>query len=148
VDRAIIEKIFRVRRRRAIQLMHRFGGFQAGKAFLLERDRLLQQLHELAGTPDVGQEMRRRQRLSSALDDASRNWEARAIPIRITSGTRDRLVADLPCGILLTAGWLIIEFTVVEDLLSKLYELAQAAANDFGGFSAAAERQDPDRTCW
>ena len=41
VDRAGIERIFGVRRRRAIELMHQFGGYQTGRTFLLDRVRLL-----------------------------------------------------------------------------------------------------------
>ena len=31
VDRAVIERVFGLRRRRAIELLHRFGGYQAGR---------------------------------------------------------------------------------------------------------------------
>jgi hypothetical protein len=33
VDRAVIERLFGLRRRRAIELLHRFGGYQAGRTF-------------------------------------------------------------------------------------------------------------------
>ena len=33
VDRAVIEHLFGLRRRRAIQLPHRFGGYQAGRTY-------------------------------------------------------------------------------------------------------------------
>ena len=33
IDRAMCERIFGVRRRRALQLMHSFGGWQSGQAF-------------------------------------------------------------------------------------------------------------------
>jgi hypothetical protein len=36
-DRAMCEQIFGVRRRRAIELMHCFGGYQAGNTVLLDR---------------------------------------------------------------------------------------------------------------
>jgi len=37
VDRAIIERLFGLRRRQAIELLHRFGGYQAGRTFLVDR---------------------------------------------------------------------------------------------------------------
>ena len=46
VDRAVFEQVFGVRRRRAIELLHYFGGFQAGKTFLVERSSLLRQLRQ------------------------------------------------------------------------------------------------------
>ena len=48
-------------------------------------------------------------------------------------------VARLSAGIALEPGHLHIEFSGTEDLLAKLYELSQAAANDFDRFRAAAE---------
>ena len=48
VDRAGIERIFGLKRRRAIELLHQFGGYQAGRTFLVERRGLLQALEALA----------------------------------------------------------------------------------------------------
>ena len=44
VDRAGIEHIFGLKRRRAIELMHQFGGYQAGHTFLVDRARLLEEI--------------------------------------------------------------------------------------------------------
>jgi hypothetical protein len=33
IDRAMCERLFGVRRRRALQLMHSFGGWQSGQAY-------------------------------------------------------------------------------------------------------------------
>ena len=41
VDRAALQKLLRVERRTAIRLLHRFGGFQAGKTFLIDRVELI-----------------------------------------------------------------------------------------------------------
>ena len=139
VDRAVIERLFGVKRRQAIQLMHRFGGYQAGKTFLLETGRLTEKLQELADTPGFREVDQRKRRLSSMLDEAWQYRAAHSIRIPVSASTRDRVVADLPPGIVLMAGRLMINFTDVEDLVSKLYELAQAAANDFDAFSAAAQ---------
>jgi hypothetical protein len=48
VDRAIVERLFGLRRRRAIELLHRFGGYQAGRTFLIDRKILIEQLQRLA----------------------------------------------------------------------------------------------------
>jgi hypothetical protein len=37
VDRTIVEKVLRIHRRTAIRLLHRCGGLQAGKTFLIGR---------------------------------------------------------------------------------------------------------------
>jgi hypothetical protein len=48
-------------------------------------------------------------------------------------------LAELSAGVALGPGHLHIAFSGTEDLLSKLYELSQAATNDFDRFRAAAE---------
>ena len=81
VDRSIFEKVFGVRRRRAIQLMHRFGGFQSGKTFWIERSSLLRQLESLEASGEVSSDLRRRERLSSQLDQVRQYARAARVPI-------------------------------------------------------------------
>ena len=47
LDRAAIQRLFNFHRRRAIQLMHAVGGYQAGHSFLVDRKRLIAQLEVL-----------------------------------------------------------------------------------------------------
>jgi hypothetical protein len=58
VDRAMIERLFCLKRRRAIELMHQFGGYQTGRSFLVERRSILAvvwcvHLRLLIGSPAV-----------------------------------------------------------------------------------------------
>jgi hypothetical protein len=110
VDRAILEKVLRIERRTAIRLMNRFGGFQTGKTFLIDRVRLIEQLEQL-----------------------------RKVRVDVAPDVRDRRMKDLPAGIHLKPGELRIEFYGAEDLLRHLFELSQAMVNDFGRFQAAVE---------
>jgi hypothetical protein len=55
----------------------------------------------------------------------------------------DLLLSSLSPGVALEAGHLHIAFTGTEDLLGKLFELAQAASNDFDRFRAASESAEP-----
>ena len=68
VDRAVIEHIFGLKRRRAIELMHEFGGYQAGRTFLLDRVRLLEALQSLESQEDYTAEKRRRERLGDVVE--------------------------------------------------------------------------------
>src|SRR5450756_1560726 len=68
VDRCGIEYIFGLRRRRAIELMHQFGGYQAGRTFLLDRARLLEALQSLESREDYSVEKRRRERLGDVVE--------------------------------------------------------------------------------
>jgi hypothetical protein len=134
VDRAGIEHIFGLRRRRAIELMHQFGGYQAGHTFLVDRARLLEALQSLESGEDYTAEKRRRERLGDVVE-ASREHLISArvrIPVRATAvrASLDRLAP----GVLLLPGMLTIEFRHPIELLEKLYGLAQAIGHDFERF--------------
>jgi hypothetical protein len=129
LDRASIEAIFRVRRRRAIELLHRFGGYQAGKTFLVDRNALLRQLEMLEAGAAFGQEKARRRRVSEEIDQAKAVLRGRAISIPPVDS-----VAGVPEGARLRAGELRIAFDDSEDLLRQLLELAMVIRNDYEGF--------------
>ena len=141
LDRAVFERIFGVRRRRAIQLMHYFGGYESGRALLVDRVGVLQQLEPLQAGAEFVLEQRRRQRLTEALEKARRYRAAAGVRIPVRPGAQDRHIDDLPEGIELQPGSLHVEFGKAEDLLAKLFELSKAAANDFEAFRNAAEGQ-------
>ena len=126
VDRSGIEHIFGLRRRRAIELMHQFGGYEAGRTFLLDRARLLESLRSLESQEDYAVEKRRRERLRDVVDAAREHLILTRvrIPVRATAvrPSLDRLAP----GVLLLPGILSIEFRHPVDLLEKLYGLAQA----------------------
>jgi hypothetical protein len=139
VDRSVIERLFGLRRRRAIELLHRFGGYQAGRTFLVDRRRLLDQLRRLMEGEDFQVESRRKERLGQAVDELRRYQAAARVKIPVQPVVLNRKVADLAAGVALEPGHLHIEFSGTEDLLSKLYELSRAAANDFDRFRAVTE---------
>jgi hypothetical protein len=139
LDRSVFERIFGVRRRRAIQLMHFFGGYESGRALLVDRMVLLQQLEPLEAGAEFVLEQRRRQRLTEALEKVRRFRAAAAVRIEVSPDVETRRLRDLPDGIELQPGSLRVAFGKTEDLLAKLFELSKAAANDFEAFRSAAE---------
>jgi hypothetical protein len=68
-----------------------------------------------------------------------RHQTAARVKISVQPDVFSRKLAELSAGVALGPGHLHIEFSGTEDLLSKLYELSQAASNDFDRFRAAAE---------
>jgi hypothetical protein len=142
IDRSILEKVLRVQRRTAIRLLHRFGGFQSGKTFLIDRLQLIAKLEDVDGGDDVTAERDRRTRLADELEKTRRLAPGRKVRINTADDVRDRVMHDLPAGIHLRPGELRIEFFGAEDLLRHLYELSQAMVNDFGRFQAAVG-EDP-----
>jgi hypothetical protein len=131
LDRAAFELLFQVRRRQAIQLMHRFGGYQIGKTFLIDRLQLVAELERACAGTDFAFEVRRKQRLAESMEKLERHRAAAQVRIPVAPST----VAGLPfpSDVDLTPGRLTIEFASPEDLLSKLFLLAQKIAEDFEG---------------
>ena len=134
IDRAMCERIFGVRRRRALQLMHSFGGWQSGQAYLVDRLALLRQLEPFQNGAELVMEQRRRQRLQETLEETRRHRVAARVILPVPGDANLRTMVDLPAGVHLQPGSLRVEFGEAEELLAKLFELAQAAAHDFDGF--------------
>ena len=139
VDRAIIERLFGLRRRQAIELLHRFGGYQAGRTFLVDRHVLIAKLRGLAEGEDFEREIRRKERLGGVIDQLRRYQAAARVSIPVPPDVFNRKLKDLSAGVALEPGHLHVEFSDAEELLGKLFELAQVASNDFDRFRAAAE---------
>ena len=67
------------------------------------------------------------------------NQAAARVQIPVPADVYQRKLADLSAGVALERGHLHVEFSGVEELLGKLYELAQVASNDFDRFRTAVE---------
>jgi hypothetical protein len=134
VDRAVCERLFRLRRRRAIDLIHFFGGYQAGRTFLIDRPKLVAQLEQIRDSPDFKMEWRRKDRLAERLEAIRRLQAGARVAIPVEPEVLSQRLPDLPAGIGLSPGELHIQFRSSEELLSKLFALAQAIANDFEAF--------------
>src|ERR1022692_2986184 len=131
VDRAGIERLFRLRRRRAIELMHQFGGYQTGRTFLVDRARLLEALQALESQEDYGAEKRRRERLGDVVEASREHLIAMRVRIPVRAAAARASLDRLAPGVLLMPGMLSIEFRHPIELLEKLYGLAQAISHDF-----------------
>ena len=145
VDRAIIERLFGLRRRRAIELLHRLGGYQTGKTFLVDRQVLIESLRRLAAGEEFDRESRRKERLDGALDQLRRHQSVARVSIPVAADVFSRKLKDLSPGLALEPGHLHVAFSGAEELLGKLYELAQVASNDFDRFRATVESVESRR---
>jgi hypothetical protein len=106
--------------------MHRFGGYQAGRTFLIAREDLLRQLEAIRDGDAYQWESRRRERLDQALQ--------KRIVIQVTPEVRDRKLANLPSGVKLERRKLEIRFESMEELLRQLLEFSQVISNDYDSF--------------
>jgi len=131
VDRAVIERIFGLKRRRAIELLHQFGGYQTGRTFLLDRTRLLEALQTLESAEPYAAEKRRRERLRDVVEASHEHLISTRVRIPVRAAAGRPSLERLAPGIRLTRDLLCIEFRNPVELLEKLYGLAQALAQDF-----------------
>jgi len=134
LDRAVCERLFHLRRRRAIDLIRCFGGYQAGRTFLVDRPKLVAQLEQIRDSPDFKMEWRRKERLAERLDAIRRLQTGARVSIAVEPEILRERLPDLPPGVSLSAGALHIQFQSPEELLSQLFALAQAIANDYEAF--------------
>jgi hypothetical protein len=139
VDRAVIQRVFGLGRRQAIEFMHRFGGYEAGHTLLIERSRLLAALEAIASGSEYQQESARREKLTAALTRFQRSRRADEVRIGVTPEVFEARMPTLPEAVHLEPGRLEIGFSGSQDLLTKLFSLAQAAANDYEGFQQASD---------
>jgi hypothetical protein len=138
IDRAAVERLFGLRRRQAIELMHRFGGYQAGRTFLIGRDQILRQLDRVVAGDDCQRETARRERVSAEIEKIQRTRQSEAVRIPVSPDVFAATMRTLAPDVQLRLGKLEIEFIGAEDLLRKLFSLAQAVANDYGNFERVA----------
>ena len=98
LDRAVCERIFGVRRRRAIDLMQQFGGYRAGNTILIDRLDLIRRLQSMADEP-MSKES------GSGNSASQRNWRSwRSTGARRPCGfTSDRKPQVVPSPICLAA---------------------------------------------
>jgi hypothetical protein len=134
VDRSGIERIFGLKRRRAIELLHQFGGYQAGRSFLMDRARLLEALQSLESGEDYTAEKRRRERLGDVVEASREHLILTRVEIPVHAAAMRPSLDRLAPGVLLMPGMLSIEFRHPVELLEKLYWLAQAISHDFERF--------------
>jgi hypothetical protein len=133
LDRAAVEKLLDVSRRDAIRLLHRFGGYQAGKTFLISREDLIAALERVQAGDDFEHEIRRRERLNESLEATRRELVARRVTLPVSPEVTFP-AHGLPSGVRLGDGRIEVEFESAEELLARLFEIAQLASSDFERF--------------
>ena len=143
LDRRACERVFGVRRRRAIELMKRFCVFQTGNVLVVDRLVVIERLRQIQDGDQFTEERERKERLSSRIEQISRYRSAARVRIPVSPNAMDRCFPDLPQGVCLVNGKLVAEFGSVEQLLQRLYEVAQAAANDYEAFRSYIEDTQP-----
>jgi hypothetical protein len=142
IDRATLERVLQVGRRRAQQILQPCARIQVGSNSVAEREELIDHLRQLASGDSIHYERRRRERLAQALADVEKSWSARTRAlVEAPSNIVNQELANLPSGVRLCRGQIIVEFSTAVEALQKLLAIAMAAGNDLDGFERLVEKQ-------
>jgi hypothetical protein len=135
VDRAALERILGVGRRRAQQILEPCVRQRAGSNGVAEREELIAHLNALASGETVYYENRRRRRLGKAIARLDQEWKERPkVLVEAPAAIVNQELANLPAGVSLRPGEITVRFTTAEEALRKLLALAMAMGNDIDGF--------------
>jgi hypothetical protein len=127
IDRATLEFLLRVSRRRAQQIMAPCVVDRVGSNGLADRDALISRLERIAAGDDAFHEIQRRRRVAEAISKPQLLVEA---PTAVVN----QEFAGLPADVRLEPGRITVEFRHPQEGLEKLLALAMAISNDFDRF--------------
>ena len=136
IDRATVERVLQVGRRRAQQLLAPCVSFQTGSSGLADRDQFLAHLQQFAAGETAHYERQRRRRLARTLGELHSAWQTR-VPIEAPTSVVNQVLANLPAGVTLDQGEITVRFTTPQEALEKLLALAMAIGNEWGRFERA-----------
>jgi hypothetical protein len=135
VDRAALESLLGVGRRRAQQILAPCVTDHVGSNGLADRQALTSRLRQLAAGDDGHYEQRRRQRLAGILVQLQKERLARPkllVEAPVTVIGQD--FENLPAGVHFAPGRITVDFEEPPEALEKLLALAMAISNDFACF--------------
>ena len=120
LDRRSFERIFRLHRRRAIELMHELGSYPSGKGYLLDRQMLLRVLEGIQHSPEFRWASSRGHLTAPVVPNGGVN--GMAWPTKGFDGSP----GDLPEGVRIGPGLLIITFSNSKELSERLAKVTQS----------------------
>ena len=123
--RADIEALFGLKRRQAINLMHKIGAVRVSREIAVSQRDLVSWLEKMSLDPAAAREIRRQQRLIGRIVDIKAETTAPTIRIALPDPA---LAAELPKGVSLRPG-LLTSFDNEQQLLERLLQLARLFAN-------------------
>ena len=139
VDRLTFQSLFQISPRHAVRILSSLGAYAAGKCLLIERHDLIAKLEALQCADTIQIEQARHERVSVHLERYRKDQAARRRTIEVPLEALSSRLASLPRGVSLYRRSLHIDFQSPEDLLRKLFTLAQAISNDYPAFEQALD---------
>jgi hypothetical protein len=141
VDRATIEYLLGVGRRRAQQILSPCVVNRIGANGLADRDALIAHLERLAGGDDGFYEMHRRRKVAKLIAELRQERIDRPpLLIEAPAAVVNQEFENLPAGVRLQPGRITVDFDNPQQGLEKLLALAMAISNDFHHFQQITRR--------
>jgi hypothetical protein len=135
VDRASLERLLGVGRRRAQQILQPCVTHQIGASGVADRAALIAHLRQLAHGEVAYYEQRRRRKLAQSIEKLRQAWlETPRVVVEAPGNIVKQEFDDLPPGVHVGPGEITVEFGAVREGLEKLLALAMAIGNDFERF--------------
>lgn len=135
VDRAALEVLLGVGRRRAQQILAPCVTERVGSNGLADRHALIARLRQVAAGDDGYYEQRRRQRLAGILVRLrNERLERPQLLVEAPGAVVGQDFENLPAGIGFGPGRITVDFQEPPEALEKLLALAMAISNDFACF--------------
>ena len=144
VDRATVEFLLGVSRRRAQQIMAPCIMQRLGSNGLADRDALVAHLARLANGNDGYYERQRRQKVATVLTQLrTERLQRPQLLVQAPVNVIAQDLKNLPQGVQLEPGRIIIAFDNAQQALEKLLAFVMAVSNDFDQFERQV-RSRPD----
>jgi hypothetical protein len=135
VDRATVESLLGVGRRRAQQILAPCVTGRVGTNGLADRATLIAHLRRLAHSDSRHYEQHRRQKVAAKLAELEKEHRERPrLLVEASTQVLNQEFTSLPPGVRLEPGRIVVEFTSPQHALEKLLALAMAISNDFERF--------------
>ena len=147
LDRKDLERLFRLRPRRALKLLHELqaeyqGATRLGGALVVSRETVLHYLGSKKRRLPYLAEVSRRRTVAQVLQEAKLDVNARAVRFQVSpTPPRGQSIAGLPETIRLAPGELRIACTGAQDLLEQLYTLSRAIGREFQEFQRMVQHE-------
>ena len=138
VDRTTIEVLLGIGRRRAQQIMAPCLMDHIGASGLADRNVLIDHLERIAGGDECAYEVQRRQKVAHKIAELRKErLEKPRLLVEAPTTVVNQQVENLPAGVRLERGRIIVEFKNPQDGLEKLLALALGISNNFEAFERA-----------
>jgi hypothetical protein len=120
-----IEALFGLKKRQAVNLMHRIGAIRVSRELAVDKRDLVAWLEQLIDDPSVAIEQRRHERVIDRIVELKAETAARAVKIVLPD---PKPSVELPDGVSLQPGLLTISFENDQQLFERLFLLARVLA--------------------